>query len=202
MLLRASLKTQLNSLLLQRSRQSNPVNGARILNASIATILADDEVLSVRIHEEANQVGTHIVAALYPGLALCHGVGIDYSGGEGDGGRTYKISKGLGQVTLIQVDINIEQALEVLCRMRHEVLTIGAENPPMAVIDIGVLEILTLRRVQLDSLGRDSLPWSQRERSSFNRISRSDQLSSSANKSTQCRGRNRNIHRNSLRQHW
>lgn len=51
-------------ILLQRNGQSNPVNRARIRHASIATVLADDQILAIGIDEEANQVRTHIVAAL------------------------------------------------------------------------------------------------------------------------------------------
>lgn len=96
----------------------------------------------------------------------------------GSRGHTYKVSQSLGQMAFIQVDINVKQALEVLGRMRNEILSIRPEDPSMAVVDIRIFEMLALGRVQSDPFCRDRLPWSQRERARFNSISRSHQLKS------------------------
>lgn len=51
-------------LLLQRNRQSNPVNRLTIRNASILAVLAHNQILAVGINKQTNEIGAHIMAAL------------------------------------------------------------------------------------------------------------------------------------------
>ena len=51
-------------LLLQRNRQSNPVNRLTIRNASILAVLAHNQILVVGINKQTNEIGAHIMAAL------------------------------------------------------------------------------------------------------------------------------------------
>lgn len=73
--------------------------------------------------------------------------------------------------------INIEKTLEVLRRMRYKVLSIGAVNPPVSVVDVGILQFLARRSVDLDALGGDSLPGSEGEGAGLDRICGCDELS-------------------------
>lgn len=66
--------------------------------------------------------------------------------------------------------INIEKTLEVLRWMRYKVLSIWAEDTPVSVIDAGILQFLARGGIDLDSLGRDSLPRSEGEGASLDRI--------------------------------
>ena len=51
-------------LLLQRNRQSNPVNRLTIRNASILAVLAHNQILAVGINKQTNEIGAHIMADL------------------------------------------------------------------------------------------------------------------------------------------
>lgn len=72
--------------------------------------------------------------------------------------------------------INIKQPLEVLVRMSDEVLSIRAENPAVAVVDIRVLEVPALGRVEPGVLSRDCLPGSEGVSSGLDGVGRSHEL--------------------------
>lgn len=67
-------------------------------------------------------------------------------------------------------DIDIEKTLEVLRWMRYEVLSVGAENTPISVVDVGIFQLFTGRGVDLDTFGSDSLPGSESEGTGLDRI--------------------------------
>lgn len=72
--------------------------------------------------------------------------------------------------------VNIKQPLEVLVRMSDKVLSIRAENPAVAVVDIRVLEVPALGRVEPDALSRDGLPGSESISASLDGVGRSHEL--------------------------
>ena len=49
---------------LQGSRKPNSVDSAGILNPSVHAVFPNDEVLSVGVDQQADEVGAHVVAAL------------------------------------------------------------------------------------------------------------------------------------------
>lgn len=54
--------------------------------------------------------------------------------------------------------INVEKTLEVFVWVRDEVLSVGAENAAVAVVDVRVFQVLARWGVYFDSLGGDGLP--------------------------------------------
>lgn len=76
----------------------------------------------------------------------------------------------------LSTHINNKKALEILIRMRNQILPIRPKDPTMTVVDVRILQLLARRRVELDALGRDGLPGGQRERSGFDGIGRGDEL--------------------------
>lgn len=66
--------------------------------------------------------------------------------------------------------------MEVEVRVRNQVLTIGGEDATVAVVDVGVLELLAGGSVQLDALGGDGLPGSEGVRAGFDSVGGSDEL--------------------------
>ena len=76
--------------------------------------------------------------------------------------------------------INIKQPLEVLVRMSDKVLSIRAENPAVAIVDIRVLEVPAFGRVEPDALSRDGLPGSKSISSGLNGVGRGYKLFLSA----------------------
>jgi len=74
--------------------------------------------------------------------------------------------------------INEEKTLEVLGRMGNQVLSIGSIDSAISIVDVGVLELLSGRSVELDALGSDRLPRGKGEGASLNCISRGHELSS------------------------
>lgn len=76
--------------------------------------------------------------------------------------------------------INEEKTLKVPVGMRNQILAIRAKDAAVSVVDVWVLELLALGRVELDSLGRDGLPWCQGIRAGFDGVGRCHQLLLSA----------------------
>lgn len=57
--------------------------------------------------------------------------------------------------------INVKKTLEINVRMRHEIPTVWGIDSAVSIIYTRVFELLARGRVQLDSLGGDSLPGSK-----------------------------------------
>lgn len=51
-------------LLLQRNRQANPIHRTSISNTPIHPILSHNQILAVRVDEQADKIRAHVVAAL------------------------------------------------------------------------------------------------------------------------------------------
>lgn len=72
--------------------------------------------------------------------------------------------------------INEEKTLEVFVGMRNQILAIRTKDAAVSVVDVWILKLLALGCVELDSLGRDGLPWCQGIRAGFDGVGRSHQL--------------------------
>lgn len=62
--------------------------------------------------------------------------------------------------------------------MGDQVLAIGAEDTTVSVVEVGVLELLSGRSVELDAFGSDCLPGGKSESASLHGVGRSHELSS------------------------
>lgn len=72
--------------------------------------------------------------------------------------------------------IDEKKTLEVLRRVGNQVLSIGSIDSAISIVDVGVLELLSRRSVELDALGSDSLPRGKSKRASLDGISRGHEL--------------------------
>lgn len=91
---------------------------------------------------------------------------------------TSKVSKDLGKVALVEIDVNEKQTIKVLLRLDNQA-SIRSVNASMAVIDGGIsLRLDALGGVDLETLNRETLEGSKSPGTSLNSVLGSDEVRS------------------------
>jgi hypothetical protein len=72
--------------------------------------------------------------------------------------------------------VDEKKSLEVLGRVRNQVLSIGSIDSAISIVDVGVLKLLSGWSVELDAFGSNRLPRGKCERTGLNGISRGHEL--------------------------
>lgn len=122
--------------LAERLAESNTVDGLLDDVGAGAVDLAD-EALAVSVDNKTKQVGAHVVAA--------------------------EVVESLAEVGLVKVDVDVDEALEVLGRLGDQRLAVRAVDAGVAVVDVVVFGSLARWGLEGDTGGRDCLERRQSE---------------------------------------
>lgn len=135
--------------LAERLAESDTVNSLLHLVRARAVDLANS-ALAISVDDETEQVRTHVVAT--------------------------EVIEGLAEVGLVKVDVDVDEAFEVLCGLGDQTLTVWAIDASVAVVHGVVLGGLAWRSLESNTCRRDGLEGCESERASLDGVSRSDDI--------------------------